>query len=82
MSGSLNTSGTPGFGEHCAAVVPHATTKFQPSHIYVGGAGIVVVDTAGGETDQSFTVPAGGTVPVQCIRVKATSTATLMMRLW
>jgi hypothetical protein len=52
--------------------------------LYVGGAGDVVVDTAGGETAVKFSaVPAGMVLPVRCKRVRATNTtATLIVALW
>lgn len=83
MSGTIGSAGTPGYGKRAAAVTKHDTTAFDPSHIYVGTAGTVTVDTSGGDADVPFVVPAGGIVPVECIRVKSTGTdADDFVRLW
>lgn len=82
MSGTIGSAGTPGFGSRAAAVTKSDDTVLDPCYIFVGGAGTVVVDTAGGDTDVSFTMPAGLVVPVEVVKVKAASTATLMVRLW
>lgn len=49
--------------------------------IWVGGAGIVVAVAQNGEV-ASFTCVAGSLLPIQAIRVNATSTATLMIALY
>jgi hypothetical protein len=84
MSNSgIGSAGTPGFGQHAASVTKHDTNKFAPSYIFVGTAGTVTVDTAGGETDVAFVAPAGLVLPVECIRVKSTGTdANDFVRLW
>tara|TARA_R110000868_G_scaffold270319_1_gene529661 strand:+ start:285 stop:560 length:276 start_codon:yes stop_codon:yes gene_type:complete len=60
-----------------------ATTKAIPAEsIFVGGAGIVVAVFEDGSTG-AFTVPAGATLPLKCIRVNnTTTTATLMNALY
>ena len=60
-----------------------ATTKAIPAEsIFVGGAGIVVAVFEDGSTG-AFTVPAGATLPLKCIRVNSTNTtATLMNALY
>ena len=60
-----------------------ATTKAIPAEsIFVGGAGIVVAVFEDGSTG-AFTVPAGATLPIKCIRVNSTTTtATLMNALY
>lgn len=60
-------------------MTPHDTTRIDTSYpirgLYVGGTGNVRVDTAGGDTDVTFTsVPAGTVLPIQAIRVKSTGT--------
>lgn len=67
------------------AVTPDDTTTFDPPArgLYVGGDGDVVVDTLGGQTDVTFVgVTAGTVLPVTCIRVKAATGATDILRLW
>ena len=50
-----------------------ATTKAIPAEsIFVGGAGIVVAVFEDGSTG-AFTVPAGATLPLKCIRVNSTT---------
>ena len=60
-----------------------ATTKAIPAEsIFVGGAGIVVAVFEDGSTG-AFTVAAGDTLPLKCIRVNSTTTtATLMNALY
>jgi len=60
-----------------------ATTKAIPAEsIFVGGAGIVVAVFEDGSTG-AFTVPAGATLPLKCIRINSTTTtATLMNALY
>lgn len=54
----------PMFPEDAAAVTPGDTTTFEPSVIYVGGAGNVKVDTAQGTTVTFVGIQAGGFVRV------------------
>ena len=60
-----------------------AATKAIPAEsIFVGGAGIVVAVFENGSTG-AFTVAAGDTLPLKCIRVNSTTTtATLMNALY
>lgn len=73
----------PMFPGDASTVTPSDTVNFaEPSVVYVGVGGDVRLLTAGG-TDVTFVgVPAGSVVPVQAIRVFATSTtATSMLRI-
>lgn len=60
-----------------------AATKAIPADaIFAGGAGVVVAVFEDGSTG-NFTVTAGTTLPLKCIRVNSTSTtATLMNALY
>jgi hypothetical protein len=61
--------------ENAVAVTVSDTTLLNAGTLYVGIAGNVNVDTVGGQTSVVFQgVPAGGILPVQVIRVRATST--------
>lgn len=55
----------------------------QASTVFVGGAGAVVVQPWGGGADVTFTIPAGGVVPVR-VRIVRNSgtTATLLKRVY
>lgn len=65
----------PMFPGDAVAVTTSDTATFNPSVLYVGGAGNLKVTTAQG-TDVTFpSVPAGFVLPVQVIRVWATGTA-------
>ncbi|RPJ29561.1 MAG: hypothetical protein EHM33_00405 [Chloroflexi bacterium] len=71
-----------GLARSAVAVVPSDTTEVGYSSIFVGGAGIVAIEPVGKPgTTVNFTVPAGGYVLCQCTKVKAASTATLMIGL-
>jgi ribosomal protein S27E len=75
----------PQFPGHAAAVdVSGGDVTFsQARTVYAGGAGDVVASPAGGEADVTFTVPAGGVVPVQVVAVKETgTTATALVSIW
>lgn len=51
-------------------------------NLYVGGAGTLSVTTLDG-SDVTFTaVPAGTVLPVQVVKLKSASTATLVIALW
>ena len=50
--------------------------------LYVGGAGDIVVTTAGGDTVTFFQVNAGQFLPVQAVRVGTDTTATKILALW
>lgn len=58
---------------------------FQPAgcHLYIGGAGDVSVVTSGGDIVTFAAVPAGTTLPVEVVKLRATNTtATLINILW
>lgn len=58
-----------------AAVTPSDTTIVACRRLYVGGAGAVAVDFRDGNTGVVFAaVPAGTTLDVAALRVKATGT--------
>lgn len=83
MARATPSAAYPSFPEDAAAVTPSDTTVFEPSVIYVGGAGAVKVTTAQG-SDVTFTaVPAGARLPVRVKRVWQNGTdATLMVRVF
>ncbi len=61
---------------HAFAVTPHNTDylEFPTSGLFVGGAGNIVVTMLSG-VDATFTgVLAGSILPIEVVRVKATST--------
>ena len=52
-------------------------------YLYVGGAGNVSVVTIGNDIATFFGVPAGTTLPIQVVKLRATSTtATNVIALW
>lgn len=52
-------------------------------NLYIGGAGDVSVITIGGDTATFFGVPVGTTLPIQVLKLRATSTsATNVIALW
>ena len=58
------------------AVTPHDTNAIPTTlALYVGGAGGLKVDMAGGGTVTFAAVPAGSVLPIQAVRVYATGTA-------
>lgn len=62
-------------------VTPNDGLVFEPSVIFVGGAGTVTVRPSESKADVQFTAPAGITLPVLCTSVRATGTsATLIVR--
>ncbi len=67
-----------------AAVTPSDVTTFEPSQIYVGGAGNVTVKPAAGGAVVLFTAPPVGSIlPVLAVQVMATgTTATAMVRMF
>jgi hypothetical protein len=70
---------------HAAAVTPDNGTDLATTAraLYVGGAGNIVLVTAGGEEVTFNSVPAGFILPVRTARVKSTSTtATNIVALW
>lgn len=60
-------------------VTPSDSTPLNFKRLYVGGAGTVVVQHAGSDVSTSFTCPAGAYLDVSGTRVKAASTATLIV---
>lgn len=81
----IDTSGRRGpVPQSALAVTKSDTDTFShPVEIFVGGAGTVTVTPASGQTAVSFTVPAGGKVPVLVTAVKSTGTAaTLLVAYW
>jgi len=84
MGKQTNFSPTfPMFPGDAAAVTVSDTTTFNPSVIFVGGAGNIKVTTAQG-TDVVFTgVQAGQVLPVQVVKVwSASTTATSLVRIF
>ena len=85
MGKQTNYSPTfPMFPAGAQAVTPSDTRDLEnPSVIYVGTTGNVQVETANGDTVTFIGVPSGSVIPVQVIRVFATSTtATNMVRIY
>lgn len=74
----------PAFPRAAASVTPSDSTTFEtPSMVYVGGAGNVAVMPWEGVTSVTFTVPAGGYVPLQVRQVLSTgTTATGLVRVF
>ncbi len=71
-----------GSARKAVAIVPDTNNdlpNFASRGIWVGGAGIVVLDPVDGAPNISITCPAGAFLPIQARRVRATSTATLMI---
>lgn len=66
------------------AVTPSDTELLAPTRgLWVGGAGNLTVDFADGTTDVLLTAPIVGTIyPVSVIRVKAATTATVIVALY
>lgn len=63
---------------HAVAVTPSDSSNLAtPARaLFVGGAGTLKVDTAGGETGVTFTaVPAGSTIALSVTKVYATGTS-------
>ena len=70
---------------HAEAVTPHNTNDLSGpcDSLYVGGAGAVKIDTAGGETVTISGVQAGSCINIRATRVYSTdTTATDIVRLW
>lgn len=71
---------------HAAAVTPNDSTDLTTTArgLYIGGAGNVTLDTAGGETTVAFVgLTAGSVLPVRVARVRATgTTATNIVAIW
>ncbi len=76
-SKSITTSDTVNFDGSTYSA--SAATKAIPAEaIFVGGAGVVVAVFEDGSTG-NFTVTAGVTLPLKCIRVNNTSTTASLM---
>ncbi len=58
-----------------AAVTPSDSTEVQFSALYIGGAGAVAVETAGGDTVTFAAVPVGTVLEVAVVKVLSTGTA-------
>lgn len=85
MGKQTNYSPTfPMFPAGAEAVTPNDSVNLaNPSVIYVGVAGNVQVTTANGDIVTFTAVPGGSVIPVQVIRVWATSTtATSLVRIY
>lgn len=72
--------------KNAAAVTPNDSTDLTNTAraLYIGGAGNVTLDTAGGQTSVAFTGLTAGTIlPVRTARVRSTgTTATNIVALW
>lgn len=79
---------TPGFGDETVitarAVTPSDTTNIGGCRgLWVGGAGALTLDFADGATNIVFSgVPAGTLLPIAPAKVKAATTATLIVALY
>jgi hypothetical protein len=73
-----------GPAETARAVTPSDTTTIGGARaLWVGGAGNLTLDFADGQTNVLFSgVPAGTLLPVAPLKVKAASTATLIVALY
>jgi hypothetical protein len=66
---------TPQFPMSAQAITKSDTDTFErPVSVFVGVAGDVVVVPAGHQTAVTFTMPAGGVIPVLVGAVKSTNT--------
>lgn len=66
------------------AVTPSDTTLLSPTRgLYIGGTGDITVDFADGTTDVVLTAPTLGVVhPISVVKVKAATTATLIVAMY
>ena len=73
---SITASSNVGTGQTAFAITPNDTTKFTRSvrAIYVGTTGNVTTLNKDGTTCLWPTVPAGGYLLCECVRVNATGT--------
>lgn len=70
---------------NAAAVTPNDSTDLATTAraLYVGGAGNIVLVTAGGDEVTLTAVPVGSFIPIRTARVKNTNTtATSIVALW
>lgn len=72
---------TPFIAKRALAITPHDTNINAFMGIYIGGAGNLVVETEGGDTVTFTAPPVGSVVWVSTRRVKAATTATLLVGL-
>lgn len=56
------------------SVTPSDTTEIRATALWVGGAGNVSVETAGGDTVTFVGVQAGSLIPIEVNHVRSTST--------
>lgn len=70
--------------DYAAAVVPSDTTPVGPTlGLYIGGAGNVTVRMYKSQQIVQFqALSVGAFLPVQCDRVMAATTATLIVAMW
>ena len=59
-----------------SSVTPNDTTVLTPGVLYVGGAGDLTVETAGGDEVTFTSVAAGTFLPILISKVKVATTAT------
>lgn len=70
-------------GQNAVAVTPSDTTVVGCRALYIGGAGNVVVDFQDGNSNITFSaVPVGTLLPIAALKVKAATTATLIVALY
>ena len=77
FAGQIHDPTMPGL--RAVAVTKSDTTLIDPvpRALWVGGAGNLVIDTLGGDTDVTLAgVVAGTLIPIRATRVKAATTAT------
>lgn len=79
MPTALSNSSASAVG--AAAVTPSDSTPLDFRALWVGGAGNVAVTTRNGEDVTFSAVPAGSVLPIQGTRVRAATTATLILAL-
>lgn len=84
MAGTYRTADATAPAHRAAAVTLHDTNEIECTRgVYVGGAGNLKVDMAGGGTVTFSGLAAGTFMPVQITRAYATgSTATLVLALY
>lgn len=63
------------------SVSPSDTTVVKADALYIGGSGDVVVVTKKGNTVTFMAVPAGTTLPIQVVHVKAATDASNIVAL-
>lgn len=69
--------------QNAVALIKSDTTEIRALALYVGGAGDVAVQTAGGQTVTFSGMAAGTILPVECRKLMSTNTtATLVIGLY